>query len=80
MTFRRVASYVGAEPFRPFRINMTSGKSYEIRHPEMIAVGRTTVHVFTALADEESDGKDRQHELSILLIESIEPLDAAVTQ
>ena len=79
MTFRRIASYAFAEPFRPFRINMVSGKSLEIRHPEMIAVGRTTVHVYTALSDDEEHAGDREQELSILLIESIEPLDSSVT-
>jgi hypothetical protein len=80
MTFRRIANYVGAEPFRPFRINMASGKTYDIRHPEMIAVGRTTVHVFMHLSDEDGEPRDREQELSIILIESIEPLDAAVAK
>lgn len=80
MTFRRIAQYVGAEPFRPFRINMVSGKTYEIRHPEMISVGRTTVRVFTWLSDDEDEAREGEHELSIILIESIEPLDTQVTQ
>jgi len=33
-------SYVRSQPFRPFRIKMLSGAVYEIRHPEMIRVGR----------------------------------------
>lgn len=76
MTFRQIVNYVGAEPFRPFRINMASGKTYAIRHPEMVAVGRTTVRVFTSLSDDEEAAREREHELSILLIESVEPLDA----
>lgn len=74
MTFRRVANYVGAEPFRPFRIKMTSGETFEIRHQEMIAVGRSTAHVFTWTEDGNLDSKNREREISILLIESIEPL------
>jgi hypothetical protein len=74
MTFQRIANYVGAEPFRPFRLNMASGKSYDIRHPEMVAVGRTTVHVYTALSDNPEESRQREQELSIILIESVEPL------
>jgi hypothetical protein len=33
-------SYVRADHFRPFRIKMLSGKTYDIRHPEMIRVMR----------------------------------------
>lgn len=77
MTARRIVNYMTAEPFRPFRINMASGKCYDIRHPEMVAVGRTTIHVFTWMNDEEDEAKEREQELSIILIESVEPLESA---
>ena len=80
MTRNRVFSYVDAEPFRPFRIKMTSGETFEIRHPEMMAVGRTTAHVFTWMNGDNDDPKDREREISIILIESIEPLQPANTQ
>jgi hypothetical protein len=80
MTFRRIGDWVAAEPFRPFRIHMVSGKSYDIRHPEMIFVGRTTVRVHTALADDEAGSQDRDHELSIILIESVEPIESPARQ
>jgi hypothetical protein len=64
-----------AEPFRPFRINIASGKHYNIRYPEMIAIGRTTVCVSTWMSDEEEEAKDREQELSLILIESVEPLE-----
>ncbi len=80
MTFRRIANYVGAVPFRPFRINMASGKIYEIRHPEMVQVGLTTMTVFTWMSDDEEEAKEHEQELSLILIESIEPIDASLTQ
>ena len=80
MTFQRVANYVGAEPFRSFRINMASGKTYEIRHPEMIQVGRTTATVFTWMSDNDEEAKEREQELSLILIESIEPLSPSDKQ
>lgn len=74
MTFRRIANYVGAEPFHPFRIKMTSGETFEIRHPEMISIGRTTAHVFTWMDESNENPKESEKEISIILIESIEPL------
>ncbi len=74
MTIKRIMNYMTAEPFRPFRINMVSGKSYEIRHPEMIQIGRTTATVFTWMSDDDEVAKERELEVSILLVESVEPL------
>lgn len=80
MTNHRILNYVNAEPFHPFRINMASGKTYTIRHPEMVQVGRTTMSVFTWMSDNEEEAKAHEQELSLILIESVEPLDASVTQ
>ena len=80
VTFRRLGDYVGAEPFRPFRISMASGTSFEIRHPEMIAVNRTYALIFTYLSDDPEKAKQRQYEVSLLLMESIELLDGALSK
>jgi hypothetical protein len=74
MTFRKVGEYVSAEPFRPFRIKMASGQSFDIRHPEMILVGRTSVRVFTANGDE----AEKSHDVSLMLMDTIEPIDVTV--
>jgi hypothetical protein len=80
MTRRNLFRYVDAEPFKPFRIKMTSGETFEIRHPENIAVSRTTAHVFTWMSEDDEDSKEREREISIILIESIEPLKPANKQ
>lgn len=74
MTAERIVNYMTAEPFRPFRIKMASGETFEIRHPEMIQVGRTTSTIFTWMDEANDDPKEREREISILLVESIEPL------
>ena len=76
MTSRKLVDYVTAEPFRPFRIKMASGQSFDIRHPEMILVGRTSVRVYTATGD---DDNEKWHDVSLMLMETIEPLGATVT-
>lgn len=32
-----------ARPFQPFRISLSDGKQYEVRHPEAAIVSRSTV-------------------------------------
>ena len=34
-----ILELVHNQPFRPFRIVMNSGKTYEVRHPEWVKVG-----------------------------------------
>ena len=74
MTANRLMNYVTSEPFRSFRIKMTGGDTFEIRHPEMVQVGRTTATIFTWMSDEHENQNEREREISIILIESIEPL------
>lgn len=79
ITPQRLLVYVTAEPFRPFRISMASGKALEIRHPEMISVSRTTATVTFTLSEDPEQAKEGVREVSLMLMESIEPLDVAAT-
>ena len=72
MTTRNVVDYLAAEPFRPFRIKMASGQTFDIRHPEMILVGRSSVRVHTVTVDETNE---KWHDVSLMLMETLEPLD-----
>ena len=72
-----ILTYLRAVPFRPFWIHMASGRTFDIRHPEMIAVSRSSITIYTFLNDDETEAKEHQVEVSLLLTESVEPLDAA---
>jgi len=74
MRFRTIVEYVSDEPFRPFRIKMASGQSYDVRHPELIMLGRSKVRIYT-VTGLEPDTEPHWHDLSMLLIEAIEPLE-----
>ena len=80
ITMQRLLRYVCAEPFRPFRIHMAGGRSFEIMYPDMVAVGRSTARIFTSMSDEYEPSEPREHNVSLLLVESVEPLDVASTQ
>ena len=70
--------WVRNTPFVPFRMRLNSGRTYEIRHPEMLKVGRTTVNIFT-YAGEPSDPYEKVEMVGLLLIESIEPISSTIS-
>jgi hypothetical protein len=76
---RIVLDFVTAGPFRPFRLHMASGRTFEVGHPEMVKVGRSSVTV-QMRPEGESDPMERRQEVSLMLLESIEPLEAPARQ
>jgi hypothetical protein len=40
MTQDELQEWARRQPFRPFRLTLTTGAAYEIRHPDLIMVGR----------------------------------------
>jgi hypothetical protein len=72
-----VLGYVKAEPFRAFRIHLASGRTFDIRHPEMIKVLRNNLLIFKATGDS-PDLPDEWETVSLMLTESISHLEASV--
>jgi hypothetical protein len=79
MTYEEIFEYVDAEPFQPFRIQMASGRTFDVRHPEMIRVGEHSVVVFEYL-EEDDHIFERFRMLGLQLVESIEHIDSPVAQ
>ena len=73
-----VLTYVRAEPFRPFRIHMASGKTFDVKHPEMVRVGRTNLLVFSFVSDQ-PEVFDEWQSVSLMLMESISHLESPVS-
>jgi hypothetical protein len=73
---RVMIDFITAEPFRAFRIHMASGRSFEIRRPEMVRVGRSSMTVFMKPEKDDSQ-QERWQEVSFMLLESVEPLSNA---
>jgi hypothetical protein len=70
-----VLTWTRATPFVPFRIKLNSGRMFDIRHPEMLRVGRSSANVYT-FASAPIDPYDRMEMIALVLIESIQPLEA----
>ena len=77
LTSAEVLSCVKAQPFRPFRIRMNSGKTYDVRHPEMVRVGKCEFLYFTFVSDS-ADVHDRWESVSLTLVESASFLETPV--
>lgn len=62
-------------PFKPFRLLMSSGQTYDVRHPEMAMLTRSDILVGI---DETDDGVPAAFKIcSLLHVTSVEPLRAA---
>jgi hypothetical protein len=78
MNIRKITDYITAQPFRPFRIKMVSGRSFDIRHPEMILVGVNSAKIYSAKPDD-PDGPEFWTDASLMLMETIEPVESQTT-
>jgi hypothetical protein len=79
MTPTDVLGYLKAVPFKPFRIHMASGQTFEVGHPELMRVGTTFAIFFTYVADD-PELFDRWETISLMLIEHISLLDVVAEQ
>ena len=52
MTLQAFRELLHQRPFRPFRLVMSSGQTYEVRHPEMALLTRTDLLVGTNVAND----------------------------
>jgi len=72
MTLQTFREMLARRPFQPVKLTLSSGQSYEIRHPEMALLTRSSILIGTDLAD---DGVPAEFKIiSLLHVTAIEPL------
>ena len=64
------------QPFEPFRIHLTDGTTYEVRHPELILVGRRSVVVGISNVEQQPPLYDRYTTVALVYIVRLETLAA----
>ena len=69
-----IRAHLRKEPFRPIRIYISDGASYDVRHPELVLVTRTEVVI--AFDAGEDDIPERSAYCDPVHITRIEPLDS----
>ena len=70
MTLQDFQKLLAKRPFQPFRVILSSSDAYEVRHPEMALLSRTTLYVGKPTPEGVPDEVDM---LSLLHITAVEP-------
>ena len=74
MTVQAFREMLARRPFQPVRLTLSSGQAFEIRHPEMAMLTRTSILVGTDVAE---DGVPAEFKIvSLPQVTSIEPIGA----
>lgn len=74
MTLQDFDKLLKGRPFQPFRVHLSSGETYEIRHPEMAFLMRTKLVL--GLDPDKTGYADDWTMISLLHVTSIEPVVA----
>ena len=78
MTVQTFRELLTKRPFKPFRLVMSSGQSYDVLHPEMAWLTRTDILVGI---DETDEGVPAEFKIcSLLHVTAVEPLNPAETK
>jgi hypothetical protein len=73
MTVQTFRNLLKQSPFKPFRLVMSSGQTYEVRHPEMAMLTKSDILVGI---DIEDDGVPAEFKIcSMLHVTAVEPIE-----
>ena len=72
MTVQTFREMLTRRPFQPVKVTLSSGQSYEIRHPETALLTRTDLLIGVDVADDGVPAEFRI--LSLLHVTAIEPI------
>jgi hypothetical protein len=78
MTVQTFRELLSQRPFKPFRLVMSRGQTYDIRHPEVALLTRTSILVGI---DESEDGVPAEFKIcSLLHVTAVEPVSSGSRQ
>lgn len=67
------------QPFVPFRIQVSDGTNYEIRHPELVMVGLRSVSIGIAAAGQAQPVYERVEMVALAHVVKLIPVESAKT-
>ena len=73
-----IREFVRRQPFEPFRITLTDGRTFDVVHPDLAMVGRGTVAVGLPRPGDVDPIYDRLVTMSLLHIMQVEPIAASL--
>lgn len=71
MSYKVIEERLQRRPFEPFRICLSNGESYEVRHPEMALLLKTGLYV--AIPDASGEPPEVPVWCSLLHVAALEP-------
>lgn len=78
MTVQTFRDLLSQRPFKPFRLVVSSGQTYDVRHPEMAMLTRTSILVGTDVGEDDVPAEFKI--CSLLHVTAVEPLNPASTR
>jgi hypothetical protein len=75
MRMEDVRELVRRQRFRPFRITLTDGRTYDVHHPELAMVGRGTVAIGLPRPGDPEPVDGRLVTVSLIHILQIDPIE-----
>ncbi len=76
MNHKELQEVARKQPFEPFRLILTTGATYDIRHPDLIMVGRRSATIGIA-EDATSKVYDRTLKVDLLHVVGVEELPSS---
>jgi len=73
MRLQELQDVLRREPFQPFRLHLTTGQMFDVRHPESAALTRTSVFVGLPSGDDEIP--DRMIQCDLLHVVALKPIN-----
>ena len=70
MNAETIREWLNRRPFEPFELRLSNGAAHQVRHPEVLVIGKTRI----AIVDPETD---RFVHVALIHINSIQALQAA---
>jgi hypothetical protein len=70
-----IRQFLRRQPFEPFRICLLDGTTYDIRHPDLVAVGRSTLEIGSPAAQLPLPIVHREVLVALLHITRLEPIE-----
>ncbi len=62
-----VREWLNRQPFEPFEVRLSNGERYQIRHPELLAIGRNRMVIV-------DPSEDRVVHVALVHVNSVEAL------
>jgi len=70
MNAETVREWLTRQPFEPFEVRLSNGEHYQIRHPELLAIGKNRIIIV-------DPNTDRGVHVALVHIHSVEAMQTA---